>query len=139
MNKNLLLVAAVTAFLGIACSHSEQRIDYPFLDTTWNLVALDSEQIDYPGPGIPNIRFEADKVSGFDGCNNFFGNYTTEGNNLTFGLLASTRMACPHIEEIDMKINRMLSATTHYLISGNSMSFYADDKLLASFRASKQN
>ncbi|WP_299383332.1 META domain-containing protein [uncultured Lacinutrix sp.] len=34
------------------------------------------------------------KVSGFSGCNNFFGNYTTEGNTIKFSALASTKKMC---------------------------------------------
>jgi heat shock protein HslJ len=138
MKKYLLLLAAVTTFIITGCSQIEQRADYPFLDTTWNLVTLENEQVDHPGPRIPHLRFEQDKVSGFDGCNNFFGNYTREDSKLTFGPLASTRMACPHIKELDMEINRALSATTHYRINGNSMDLYNNDALLASFLAAEQ-
>ena len=137
--KKFLSLAAFITCVTTACSYTEQRVDYPFLDTTWNLVELESEQIDHPGPRFPHMRFEADKVSGFDGCNNFFGNYTVTGNDLTFGPLASTRMACPDIKEIDMEINRMISATTRYRISGNRMELYDGDKLLASFLAAEQN
>jgi heat shock protein HslJ len=122
-----------------ACSYTEQRADYPLLDITWNLVKLEGEKIDHDGPRIPHIRFETDKASGFDGCNNFFGNYTVAGNKLSFGPLASTRMACPQIKEIDMEFNRMLSATTRYRISANSMELYQDDRLLGSFLAAEQN
>ena len=139
MKKYLSLLAAVTTLITTGCSYIEQRSDYPFLNTTWNLVELESEKIDHPGPRFPHIRFEADKVTGFDGCNNFFGNYTMEGNKLSFGPLASTRMACPHIKEIDMEINRAISITTRYQISGNRMELYKDDKLLASFLAAEQN
>lgn len=34
------------------------------------------------------------EVVGNGGCNNFFGSYTQEGETLTFGPLASTKMAC---------------------------------------------
>jgi heat shock protein HslJ len=137
MKNYLILLIAVISSVIASCTHTEQHDDQHFLDTTWNLVELEGESIEHPGPRIPHLRFEPDKVTGFDGCNNFFGNYTREGSNLTFGPLASTRMACPQIREIDMEMNRMLSATTRYRISGNSMEFYQDDKLLASFLAAE--
>ncbi|KQV81950.1 META domain-containing protein [Rhizobium sp. Root1220] len=34
-------------------------------------------------------------VSGSGGCNRMFGNATITGDKITFGLLGSTRMACP--------------------------------------------
>jgi putative lipoprotein len=43
----------------------------------------------------PTIEFTADgRVSGFAGCNTFNGSYTTEGSTLTWGPLATTKMAC---------------------------------------------
>ena len=43
----------------------------------------------------PTIEFTADgTVSGFAGCNSFSGSYTTDGSALTFGPLATTKMAC---------------------------------------------
>ena len=138
MKNHLILLIAVITSLIAGCSYTQQHADQPFLDTTWNLVELEGESIEHPGPRIPHLRFEPDKVSGFDGCNNFFGNYTSEGNKLSFGPLASTRMACPGIKEIDMEVNRMIAATTGYRISGSRMEFYQDDKLLASFLAAEQ-
>jgi hypothetical protein len=38
-----------------------------------------------------------------------------------------------------MEINRMISATTGYRISGNRMELYDGDRLLASFLAAEQN
>jgi putative lipoprotein len=42
------------------------------------------------------VQFRADGVvGGFSGCNRFTGAYNQNGDELTFGPLASTRMACP--------------------------------------------
>ena len=41
------------------------------------------------------VRFHADgKISGFGGCNSFFGHYTANGGALEIGPLGSTRKAC---------------------------------------------
>ena len=43
----------------------------------------------------PTIQFGEDGVvSGFAGCNTFSGSYTTDGATLTFGPMATTKMAC---------------------------------------------
>ena len=43
----------------------------------------------------PTIEFTADGgVSGFAGCNTFSGSYATNGSTLTWGPLATTKMAC---------------------------------------------
>jgi heat shock protein HslJ len=49
-------------------------------------------------PRLPQTRvtinFAEGEVNGSAGCNNFFGPYTVDGNNLTIGPLGSTMMMC---------------------------------------------
>jgi heat shock protein HslJ len=40
------------------------------------------------------LEFEDGRVAGNGGCNNFFGTYTVDGNQLTISALGSTMMAC---------------------------------------------
>ena len=54
------------------------------------------------------VKFEQNnKVWGRLGCNRFTGTYTQDGAALTFGPLATTRMACP---EPNMKTEARVSA-----------------------------
>jgi len=135
MKKYFYLITTMIFISG--CTHSGQSNDTPFLDTTWKLSELFSEKIQYAGSNIPHLRFETERVSGNDGCNNFFGGYTLDKGSLKFGLLASTRMACPDTEGFELIFNKMLSMTTRYRISGNRLDLYADDKLIASFIAAE--
>jgi len=137
MNKYKYLLIAIVFISG--CTHTGQSNDMPFLDTTWNLTELFSEKIQFSGSQIPHLRFEAERASGNDGCNNFFGDYTLEDNNLKFGLLGSTRMACPDIKGFELVFNKMLSMTTRYRITGNRLDLFEDEKLLASFIAAEQD
>jgi heat shock protein HslJ len=121
------------------CSHTGQSGNTSFLDTTWNLSELFSEKIQYAGSQIPYLRFEPERVNGNDGCNNFFGGYTLNKDNLKFGLLASTRMACPDMEGFEVIFNKMLSMTTRFRISGNKLELYENEKLLASFLAAERS
>ena len=121
------------------CSHTGQSGDTSFLETRWNLTELFSENIRYSDSQIPYVRFEAERVNGNDGCNNFFGAYTREEDKLKFGLLGSTRMACPQIVGFELAFNKMLSMTTRYRINGNRLDLYADEKLIASFLAAQQS
>ncbi len=60
---------------------------------SWLVVAMNGEFVQ--GERVPQIEFgEAGQVSGTSGCNRFTGSYTIAGDQLTFGPLASTRMAC---------------------------------------------
>jgi len=133
MKKYFYLITTMIFISG--CTHSGQSNDTSFLDTTWKLSELFSENIRYSDSQIPYVRFEAERVNGNDGCNNFFGGYTLDEDSLKFGLLASTRMACPDMEGFELIFNKMLSMTTRYRISGNKLDLYADEKLIASFLA----
>ena len=137
MMKIIIYIAAIILVLG--CTDTGQDTHAPLLGTTWNLAELNSREIQHPGPQTPHMSFEAEKVTGNDGCNNFFGGYTLDGNSLEFGMLASTRMACPTIKDFDMEFNKMISATTRYRISGEKLEFFDNDKLLASFLAAEPN
>jgi len=137
MKKYAYLIFAIVFISG--CTHTGQSGNAPFLDTSWNLIELFSEKIQYSGSKTPHLRFEAERVSGNDGCNNFFGGYTLDENSLKFGLLGSTRMACPHIEGFEIAFNKMLSMTTRYRITGNRLDLFADEKIIASFLAAEQN
>ena len=119
------------------CTHSGDATDPPFLETTWNLTELYSENIRYSGSQVPHLRFEADRVTGHDGCNNFFGPYKLSDDKLSFGLLASTRMACPQINGFDLVFHKTLLTTRRFRIDGSRLDLFAGDELLASFAAAQ--
>ena len=133
-NHKYLLIAIV--FIS-GCTHTEQSNNMPFLDTSWNLVELFSEKIQNAGSKIPQLRFEAERVTGNNGCNNFFGAYAQDDDSLKFGLLGSTRMACPQTEGFELLFNKMLSMTTRYRITGNRLDLFEDETLIASFVAAE--
>lgn len=135
MIKYFYSVAAFLFVLG--CADTENTSQTPLPGTTWNLAEMNNSKIQHPGPQVPHLRFEAEKVTGNDGCNNFSGGYTLEENSLKFGMLASTRMACPHLKDLDIEFNKMISMTSSYRLSGNKLELYENDKLLASFLAAE--
>ena len=52
-----------------ACTSGVVSSDRPLLETTWNLAQLYEEEIAYSGAKPPHLRFEAERVTGSDGCN----------------------------------------------------------------------
>jgi heat shock protein HslJ len=134
MRRHLYLTIAMLFMSG--CNQANDR---PLLQTTWNLAELNNREIQHPGPQMPHIRFESEKVTGNDGCNNFFGEYNLDEDRLTFSLLASTRMACPQLKGFDIEFNSMLSATASYRISGNRLELFENDKQIAGFVAAEQS
>src|SRR5690554_5220129 len=59
----------------------------------WKLIQLNNVGKDY---GKATIKFELSesRVSGNAGCNNFFGSYTLDGENINFSQMGATKMAC---------------------------------------------
>ncbi len=137
MKKFVCFMSLVMLFAG--CTDSGSTVDRPLLETTWKLTVMPSQDIRYSGSQEPHLQFEAERVTGNDGCNNFFGPYKLKDDTLAFGLLASTRMACADIDNFDIAFNSMLLKTTHYRISGDKLELYAGDKLLAIFLAAENN
>lgn len=69
------------------------------------------------------LQFEDGKLSGSDGCNQLTGPATVRGDTITFGEIASTKMACPGVDTrgvravlqgtVTWKINTAVLTLTH--------------------------
>ena len=66
--------------------------------TAWDLAqyapAGTAELTPVPEGVTPTAEFTEDQISGSGGCNRFSGGYTTDGDTIEIGPLASTAMAC---------------------------------------------
>jgi heat shock protein HslJ len=64
------------------------------------------------------IRFEADtsRVTGFAGCNRYFGTYMVEGKTIRFGPIGMTRMACAEGMTLERELGTALEAARSYEI-----------------------
>lgn len=61
--------------------------------TNWSIRAIDGGDVE--GGDLYFLRFDADRLYGRAGCNQFSGPFTLSGDTLTPGPIVSTRMACP--------------------------------------------
>jgi len=95
-----------------------------------------------PLPGGPQPYLLLDradqKVSGYSGCNSFFGGYVLEGSRLTFGLLGATRRACPDEEAaLEKRFLDVLGRTRQWSIMNGDLVLLDDSCILARFTAAK--
>ncbi len=102
---------------------------------SWNLSSLANTQIteDFPNK-LPSLTFEpvTKKFTGNSGCNNIFGDFTTNNNSLKFGNSASTKMFCEGVSET--KFTQALDKANSYKISNNVLTIYdSENKELMSF------
>jgi len=89
----IIFRTAIAAGVAKAISNVYNNRDMGNLSgTDWAVTTKNKTDI---GQGL---SFKDGDISGFGGCNQFFGDYTQEGGKLTIGALASTRKAGPHMK-----------------------------------------
>ena len=115
----------------------KRDVETPLVNTYWKLVELNGAAVrTHPNQREVHVLFEAreNKVRGFAGCNQFFGDFKTVGDSLRFEPLASTRMACPHLDEETAFLNALGKVTT-YSIMGESIKLRDGVRVVARFKA----
>ena len=115
--KRLLAVTGLVLLALPACMITERQATTDLPGTAWVLVDLDGAE---PVEGaVPTLEFgDDDTVSGWSGCNSFSGEVAIDGNELSFGPLATTRMACvdPAAAEQETTFLLTLEAAESYTI-----------------------
>lgn len=88
----LLPLVFLAVILIAAVARSEKGLD----GTSWQLESLvvDGEMVPAIEGLSVTLTFDDGTVNGFGGCNNYFGNYTEDGQSLTIGELGSTLAIC---------------------------------------------
>jgi len=107
--------------------------------TTWRLTELYGKTIRFisKGQGEPHLilRPPERQLTGFSGCNGFFGLYRKAGSGLSFSDLGATMMACPNNTELEHTYFKALKATDHYRIFGQMLELYHGREVVARFEA----
>jgi putative lipoprotein len=102
--------------------------DASLTDTYWKLVEMGGRAA-APGAGQRELNLvlssEGARVQGFSGCNRFTGIYELSGDQVRFGQLASTRMACMEGMEQEQRFLDALARTTRLTLSGEDLELYA--------------
>jgi heat shock protein HslJ len=100
----------------------------------WKLTAYGPA--DAPIPAVEGVEaglsFSEDGMaSGTSGCNGLGGDYTVEGDQITFGEFVSTLMACdPPIMEQEDAAHKVMSGTATYTIEGETLTITNNDMVL---------
>lgn len=110
----------------------------PLEDTHWKLVALGAEPkptpMDYWNRILVFQRKPA-RLAGSTGCNRLMGSYKLNGDTISFGRIASTRMACP-APNIEGSFLAALERVRFWKITGRQLELFDSPRvLLARFEA----
>ncbi len=135
--KNILLCMIWCAIL-LAVFHGKvfsESINPEDID--WHLVEMGGTEVMLLLDGKrPSMLLDAQqrKVTGFSGCNHYFGNYELDGATLKFGLLGATRKACPDKESvIEQNFFEMLANTRKWRITEGMLLLIDGDDVLGRF------
>ncbi|MFC1690372.1 YbaY family lipoprotein [Pseudomonadota bacterium] len=109
------------------------------LGTYWRLDELAGEPVTTPGDmkeAHMILAAAESRVHGNAGCNNFFGQFKTQEDKLSFSAVGSTMMACPAAMDTEQAFLAALGKTVRFGISGLFLELYdADGALLARLEA----
>jgi heat shock protein HslJ len=139
--KKLFVVLLVAALAVGCCSTCRMRAKSakPLEGTMWHLVKIGGESYNFPTDEF-NIILNENSLGGRGACNSLLGQYATgEKMALRFSHLGSTKMLCPHNEDLEMKMIQILSQTTHYDIDADTLMLIKNETVLAVFKAQAEN
>ncbi|MEA2118662.1 META domain-containing protein [Halovibrio sp. HP20-50] len=137
-----LLLSACSSAPGPGAAPQEgprgAELSGPIVEQRWNLLLVGTnERLSMPETPF----FEIDNVgnvSGHDGCNRFSGEVTLGDNQrIEFGELATTRMACPQMDDAQ-RVTDMLETAYRYLIDHDRLVFFGpDSRVLGGWREAR--
>ncbi|MGH9380501.1 MAG: META domain-containing protein [Thermoanaerobaculia bacterium] len=116
---------------------AEAAVAAALAGTHWQLTELPREEGFAVDPELEAhlvLDAEGGRVSGSSGCNRLVGTFTQDGDALSFGPLAGTRMACPEpAMELESRFYAALEAVTGYSIDGETLTLEGPDGPVARF------
>ena len=134
----LLLIISVTMFSCDALKPvGKVSTDENKLVTNW--ILQNDENVEYGLNSEPlSINFSKEsnenKISGFAGCNRFFGSYSAFDGKLMIDNVGATKMACPQLDAENQYLS-LLRKANRYEIKGNNLYLYNNNLLLLHFEA----
>ena len=75
-----------------------------------------------------SIEFASDgKMNGNVGCNGFGGDYSVDGDTITFGPVMSTMMFCENVADQEATTLATLQEKTNFILDGNTLTITSAD------------
>ena len=132
--KKYLLTLFVISLVISACSAQSTKEPQASLLGSWKLTSYGPASS--PTPAVEDteagMTFNEDgTVAGNSGCNGFGGNYTVEGDQVTFSEIVSTLIACeePLMSQEEAVLTVMADSVT-YSIDGDTLTLTGNDMVL---------
>jgi len=128
--KKYLLVLFVICLAISACASGSNS---PSIVGTWKLTAYGPASS--PSPAVADteagLTFEEDgTLTGHSGCNGLGGDYTVDGDQITFSQIISTLMACEDPIMTQESTFHQVMADANFKIEGNMLTITKNDTVL---------
>jgi heat shock protein HslJ len=128
MKKTLFFILLIVS---LGCKNQQVSIT----NTEWKLVKIDNEDFSSLNPPITISLDEAQKkVSGFAGCNRFFGGYELNQSTLKFGNIGSTKMFCQDKSEIEDKYFKALGEVQSFKSESDKLFLLTGERIVLEFK-----
>ena len=124
----------VLLLLAFRVAAAEPPIEGP----TWRLTQLRGlDPVALSGATRPvTAVFKAGRISGFSGCNQFFGPYTLDRDRVTIGRLAGSMMACEErAMAVEGAVHAALSGTFRYVVAEHRLTLLSGAEPVLTFQA----
>jgi heat shock protein HslJ len=112
---------ALAALMTARCEAAGQATGTGLAGTTWRAETIMGRPV--IDSSVPTITFEADgRVHGQGGCNRYFGAAMVAGEQVSFGPVGSTRMACaPALMEQEARFFRALKSAERWSLDEHGL------------------
>lgn len=142
--KLLFYIAAPILFIVASCSSGKTvttdnntASQTPLYDTKWILRRIYTDSVTMDVNTKAFIRFDKEKNSagGNGSCNSFGSTTTINGNEVSLKDIFSTKMFCEAVQKTENAYFNLLSKTTRYEITDNTLTLYNNSIALLMFQA----
>ncbi|CAI9429617.1 Heat-inducible protein [Candidatus Ornithobacterium hominis] len=136
MKKSLLYISLSVFMLSCSPMPMKKKVNVDALYGTWFLQNDNHAELGFEKQKLHLTFSQEDnenKVSGFAGCNNFFGVFNSHQNNLKITQLGLTRMACPELD-VEQDYIELLDKVNRFERSGENLYLYQDNLLLLHYK-----
>lgn len=102
---------------------------------SWTLLSIvDGNLNSLFGETVPTIEFsENGKAFGNSGCNRYNTDYSISNDTISFGMLMSTKMACPNLDG-ESKYSSLLSSPLKISIKGDTLRLLKNEEPVLEFK-----
>jgi len=120
-----IIIGLLTIFALAACTGGSSKP----IQGQWKLVSFgsDSSQTQAVPDVETSVEFKDGKLNGNVGCNGFGGDYTVDGDTITFSPIMSTMMFCEAVAEQESGTLAVLKDKATFTLNGNTLAITSGD------------